>query len=158
MSEKTKLPISVQLLGVTAVLVFSFSAVSTIAFIEAIIHQWGVIDPDSRTWEGFYYPIFLWPVFYALLCVVSAIMFMMLVFASRTFVLKASLIYIAAMLAVLACLIYVRLPEGGINGFRLAATSTQIYLYVHVLYAIWLIGLAKVLLPPRFINLIVRNR
>jgi hypothetical protein len=158
MSGNTKLPISLQLVGVTAVLVFSFSTISTIAYIEAILHQWDLINEIPKTWDGFYYPVLFPPLFCAALAVASAAMFAILVFTPRGSLAKASLVFITAMLAALAWRIYVCFPAGGANGFRLASTSAKIYFYVHVLYATWLIGLAKFVLPEDFFNWIFKNR
>jgi len=147
MSADSKLPIPLQLVGITAVLVFSVTTVGTIGYVQAIVTNWQLIDTLPKTWEGLYYPIFFPPAFHAVLAILSAAMFAALVFAHRSVLAKFSLAYIAALLLALAWRIYVRVPAGGLDGLRLASTQAKVYLLMHAAYAGWLIYLAKAVLP-----------
>src|ERR1700685_3761960 len=94
MSEEARLPISLQLLGITAVIIFSMCTITTIAFVEALVHQWDMIDEMPKTWDAFYYPVFFSPGLYAALATASAVMFAALLFAKRSSVIKISIVYI----------------------------------------------------------------
>ena len=138
---------SLQLVGVTAALVFATSTVSAIGFVLAMARQWHVLSAIPRTWLGFYYPVVFSPVFYALLAIVSAIMFAALLFARRSVLLKVSAAYIAALLLALVWRIYIHFPSGGMDGLRLASPTSQVYFGLRFLYAVWLISLAIAVLP-----------
>jgi len=142
MSTGSKLPLVLQLVGLTAALVFSVCVVTTISYAQAILRQWPLIDPMSRTWEGFYIPIFSLPVLYGLLSITSAVMFFVLFAASRKSVFKASLVYLAVMCVAAMWLAFRHFPSGGVAAFRLASAGWKITFFLHVFYGICLIYLS----------------
>jgi hypothetical protein len=147
MVADTKLPRSLQLVGLTSVLVFAISAVSTYAYVKAIAAQWHLFGPIPKTWENFYYPIFSLPTLYGLLAVASGTTFLVLWLAPRASLVKASLIYLALLFVALVWRIYIHIPSSDWFGFRAASIATKIYLGVHFFYAFCIIGLAYGVLP-----------
>ena len=142
MSTGPKLPVVLQLVGLTTVLVFSVCAVTTISYAQAILRQWPLIDPMSRTWESFYIPIFSLPVLYGLLSITSAVMFLVLFEASRQSVFKASLAYLAVMFVAATWLAFRHFPSGDLAAFRLASAGWKITFFLHAFYGICLAGLS----------------
>jgi hypothetical protein len=151
MAADTKLPRSLQLVGLTAVLVFSISAVNAYAHVRAIVAQWHLIAPMPETWDNFY-SIYSLPALYSLLAVVSAAAFFTLWLAPRTSLVKASLVYLTLLFLALVWRICIHIPPSDWFGFRAASTALRIYLGVHVFYAIYLIGLAYSVLPNYSFN------
>ena len=147
MAASTKLPVPLQLVGATAVLIFCTAVVSAIAYSQAIAENWSVIDQLPRTWDGFYSVVVTSVGFYSALALISAALFTALLFAQRKTVIWASLAYLALLLLALAWRVYDLLPGGGFDGLRLSAPRVQLRLGICTLYAVWLIGLVWAVLP-----------
>jgi hypothetical protein len=147
MARDTKLPISLQLVGVTAALVFATSTVSAFSYVRALASQWQALGSIPRTWSAFYYPITFLPAFYVVLALVSASMFAVLLFARRSTLVRTSVAYIIILLLALAWRIYIHLPAGGFSGLRMLSLASWFYLGLRAAYAAWLVGLAVALLP-----------
>ncbi|HEX6834449.1 MAG TPA: hypothetical protein VF132_13010 [Rudaea sp.] len=147
MTSDTKLPLSLQLVGVTAVLVFATSAVSAFSYVRALTAHWEALSAMPRTWSSFYYPITFLPAFYVVLTVVSAVMFALLLFARRSALVRASGVYLVVLLLALAWRIYIHFPAGGLGGLRMLSPTSWLYLGLRVGYAAWLVGLTVALLP-----------
>jgi hypothetical protein len=147
MASNTKLPISLQLVGLTAVVVFATSTVSAYSYVRALASEWQAMDSIPRTWSTFYYPIAFLPAFYVVLALVSACMFGLLLFAQRSVLVRASIVYIVVLLLALAWRIYIHFPAGGLGGLRMLSPVVWLYLGLRLAYATWLVGLAVALLP-----------
>ena len=146
MAADTKLPTSIQLVGITAVLVFSISTVTTYSYVKAIAAQWHLIVQLPQTWDNFY-GVYALPALYGLLAVASAAAFLTLWFAPRASLVQASLVYLAFLFLALVWRIYIHIPPSDWFGFRSTSTALKIYLAVHIFYAIYLVGLAYSVLP-----------
>ena len=147
MAASTKLPVPLQLVGATAVLIFCTAVVSAIGYGQAIAHNWSVINEMPRTWDGFYSVVVTSVGYYSALAVISAAVFAVLLFAQRKTVVWSSLVYLGLLLLVLAWRVYVLLPGGGLDGLRLVAPRVQLRLGICVLYAAWVVGLLWAVLP-----------
>jgi len=147
MTGDTKLPISLQLVGLTAVVVFATSAVSAFSYVRALAAQWQSLSSIPRTWSSFYYPIAFLPAFYVALTVVSAVMFAFLLVARRSALVKASAAYLIILILALAWRIYIHFPAVGFGGLRMLSLTSWLYLGLRLAYAAWLVGLAVALLP-----------
>ena len=158
MATSTKLPVSIQLIGVTAVLIFCTAVVSAIGYGRAIAHNWSVLSEMPRTWDGFYSLIVTSIGFYSALAVLSATLFALLLFAQRKTVVWASLAYLALLFLALAWRAYAIFPGGGLGGLRLAGPVVQLRLGLLALYAMWLMGLAWAVLPNYSLKRTAANR
>jgi len=158
MKVNAKLPIPMQLIGVTAALIFCTSTVGLIGFAGALAANWQVLDQMPRTWSGFYYPFVTSVGLYSALAIVSAAVFASLFFARRAVLVRVSLAYLAVLLLALMWRLYDVFPGGGLGGLRLASPRVYLRLGVCVLYAAWLLGLAVALLPNYSLKRTAANR
>ena len=153
MAPNSKLPMPLQLIGVTAVLFFATSVFRLIALTKAVAGYWQALSSYSthHTWSNFYYPVFSPLAIHAIVAVASVAVFAALLYAQRGTAVKVSLLYIAAMLAVLIWHICTRLPDGiDFYGLRLLPPSEKFFLGFCVICAAWLIGLAAIVLLPNY--------
>jgi len=152
MAASSKLPVPIQLVGVTAVLVFCTAVVSAIGYGQAIARDWQILSQMPRTWDGFYSLVVTSVGFYSALAIVSATIFALLLFGRTTIHVRASLAYLALLLVALAWRIYWHFPAGGMDGLRMLAPMGKLYFAVRIFYAVWLVGLAWAVLPKERLN------
>jgi hypothetical protein len=153
MAPTSKLPMPLQLVGVTAALFFATSVFRLVALTRVVVGYWQALSSYSthHTWSNFYYPVFSPLAVHALVVVASVAAFAALLYAQRSVAVKVSLLYIAAMLAVLVWHVSSRLPNGiDFYGLRLLPSSEKVFLGLCVVCTAWLIGLAAALLLPNY--------
>ena len=153
MAPNSKLPMPLQLIGVTAVLFFATSVFRLVALTRVVVGYWQALSSYSthHTWSNFYYPVFSPLAIHAIVAVASVAVFAALLYARRRTGVRVSLLYIAAMFAVLVWHICTRLPSGiDFYGLRLLPSSDKVFLGFCVVCAVWLIGLAAAVLLPNY--------
>jgi len=142
-----------QLIGVTAVLFFATSVFRLVALTKVVVGYWQALSSYSthHTWSNFYYPVFSPLAVHAAVVVASVTVFAALLYARSRTAAKVSLLYIAAMFAVLVWHICTRLPDGiDFYGLRLLPSSEKLFLGFCVVCAVWLIGVAAAVLLPNY--------
>ena len=131
MAGENKLPLSVQLVGVTAVLVFCFSALSAINYSRGIWLNREVVSSLDNQLEV-YAPVVL----RILVCITSGATFIVLLAGSVRLAALSSIAYLAFLLLLLAW----QLAPFAMYG-RWAEPMSAAFIAVKLLYAAWLIGL-----------------
>src|SRR5438045_2810706 len=103
-----------QLIGVTAVLFSAASVFRLVAPTKVVVGYWQALSSYSthHTWSNFYYPVFSPLAVHAVIVAASVTVFAALLYAQRRTAVKVSLLYIAAMFAVVVWRICTRLPDG----------------------------------------------
>jgi len=147
MAAGTKLPMPLQLVGVTAVLVFATSTVSLTPLAVSLAKNWHALGGLLRAWSGYYDLVFISLALDALLVVASASMFVALLYAPHRVLPRLAIAYIAVVALILAWRIYIHFPNGGIHGLRALAASAQLYFWLRILCVVWLAWLANAVMP-----------
>ena len=147
MSANTRLPIPLQLVGVTAVLVFAFSCVSSGPLLIDSARHWRLIAHLLPAWAGYYDPVFSSLGIDCLLIIASAVVFVVLLYARSALAQRVAIAYLALLSVALAWRIYIHFPGDGIHGFRLLSPLAKLYFALRIAYAIWLVWLINAVMP-----------
>jgi hypothetical protein len=148
MAGNNKLPLSLQLVGVTAVLVFCFSAISAVNYGRGIWLNREVVASLDNQFEVFA-PVLL----RILVCTTSAAMFVMLLARSVRVAALSSIVYLIFLLLLLGW----QLVPFAMYG-RWAMPMFAAFIGVKLLYATWLLGLLVKVWPNYSLKRTAANR